>query len=79
MRRNITIELQADGKKYMAVLLPHLRHNGIHYEVNIKGFPRFFMKMTELGRYDIIASSPNIPYSLILAASDAIEHNEKNA
>jgi hypothetical protein len=48
----------------------------MHYEVNVKGFPQFFMRWTELGRYDLLPNTEEaekLPYALILAASDAIE------
>ncbi len=76
MRQNFSVEIILDGKTLVAVLLPHLRHNGLHYEVNVRGFPRFFMKKTELGRYDIVTPNAAIPYNLILAASDVIETRE---
>lgn len=53
-----------------------MRRNGMHYEVNVQGFPRFFMRWTELGRYDILPNTEDeemLSYALILAASDAIE------
>ena len=68
--------LSFDGRSAPASILPTLRRNGMHFEVNVKGFPRFFMRWTELGRYDILPNTEEadkLPYSLILAASDAIE------
>lgn len=63
----------------LAVIVPQLRKNGMHYEVNIKGFPRFFMVWSALGRYDVAAATdaPALPYELVLAVSDAIEANAR--
>ena len=71
-----TTILSFDGRTAQASILPSLRRNGMHYEVNVQGFPRFFMRWTELGRYDILPhteGAEKLPYALILAASDAIE------
>ena len=71
-----TTILSFDGRNAPASILPALRRNGMHYEVNVQGFPRFFMRWTELGRYDILPDTEDeerLPYALILAASDAIE------
>ena len=57
----------------MAVIVPELRKNGMHYEVNINGFPRFVMAWSALGRFDIIADQPDIPYDLLLGVSDILE------
>jgi hypothetical protein len=66
--------LNFDGCAAPAAILPALRRNGMHYEVNVKGYPRFFMRWTELGRYDALpGEEATLPYSLVLAASDAIE------
>ncbi len=46
----------------------------MHYEVNIKGYPRFYMLWSPLGRYDIVKQEGiNLPYNLVLAISDIIE------
>ena len=61
-------------KALLAVIVPQLRQNGMHYEVNIKGYPRFYMAWSQLGRYDIINGEDlNLPYQLVLAVSDVIE------
>jgi hypothetical protein len=65
-------------KTVLAVILPQLRQNGMHFEVNIKGQPRFYMAWSPLGRYDVAPGQDvKIPYELILAVSDAIEENVK--
>ncbi len=61
----------------LAVILPHLRKNGMHYEVNIPDYPRFFVAWSPLERYDVTDASLKIPYDLVLAVSDAIEHRNK--
>ena len=46
----------------------------MYYEVNIKGYPRFFMSWSPLGRYDVVNEKEyDLPYHLILAVSDVIE------
>jgi hypothetical protein len=62
-----------DKKAVLAVIVPQLRKDGMYFEVNIKGYPRFFMSWSPLGRYDIVNEESNIPYQLILAVSDVIE------
>ena len=74
MPQNFTTTFSYEGHPLNAVILPALRRNGMHYEINITGYPRFFMKWTELDRYDIInGQGLQIPGSLVLAVSDAIE------
>jgi hypothetical protein len=70
-----TTILTVDGRSYPASILPALRRNGMHYEVNVHSFPRFFMRWSELDRYDILPGdeTTKVPYDLVLAASDAIE------
>lgn len=54
--------------------MPELRKDGMYYEVNIKGYPRFFMAWSALGRYDVVnADGLKLPYQLVLAVSDAME------
>lgn len=57
----------------LAVIVPQLRKDGMHFEVNIKGYQRFQVKWSELGRYDIVETDVAIPYEIILAVSDMIE------
>ncbi len=65
-------------KSLLAVIVPQLRQDGMHYEVNIKGYPRFFMAWSALDRYDIISNEDQkLPYELVLAVSDAIEQAQK--
>jgi len=65
-------------KPILAVIVPQLRKDGMYYEVNMKGYPRFFMAWSELGRYDAANNNEaNIPYELILAVSDMIEKHKK--
>jgi hypothetical protein len=61
-------------RSLLAVIIPQARKDGVHYEVNIKSYPRFYMAWSVLGRYDIAGDDPPaIPYELVLAVSDAIE------
>lgn len=63
-----------EKRTLLAVIVPQFRKDGLYYEVNIKGFPRFFMTWTALGRYDVAGEDiPVLPYDLVLAVSDIIE------
>lgn len=74
MANNFTTTIHFDGRSETAVILVDLRKNGMHFEVNIKGYPRFYMKWSELDRYDVINGKDyKLPINLVLAVSDAIE------
>jgi len=74
MAQNFTTSIHYEGKSLLAVIVPALRKDGMHYEVNIPGYHRFFVKWSVLDRYDIInGAGLNIPDALILAVSDVIE------
>ena len=74
MPQNFTTTFSFEGRSLIVVVLPAMRRNGMHYEVNIPGYPRFFMKWSELDRYDIVNGSEyKVPDGLVLAVSDAIE------
>ncbi len=78
MAGNFTKRLQFDGKAILAVVIPQHRQDGMYYEVNIKGYPRFYMNWSVMDRYDIVPEEGiTIPYNLILAVSDAIEKHER--
>lgn len=78
MPRNFTKQFFFDSKTAVAAIIPELRQDGIYYEVNIKGYPRFFMKWSPLGRYDVVSRDKlKLPYNLILAVSDLIEEENK--
>lgn len=78
MSGNFSKRVNFDNKTALAVVIPQFRKDGMYYEVNIKGYPRFYMKWTSLDRYDITTPDVKLPYALILAVSDAIEE-EVNA
>ena len=74
MARNFSTTVHFDKKAVLGVFVPHRRPDGLYFEVNINGFPRFFMKWSALGRYDIVdGKGLNLPYSLILGVSDVLE------
>ncbi len=83
MPESKTTTLYFDGRSAPASILPAMRHDGMHYELSVRGFPRFFMRRTELDRYDAVPDEegglPDVPYGLVLAASDAIEALERRA
>ncbi len=77
MPRNFSKTIHFDKQKIKAVFIPIMKSDGLHYEININGFHRFYVAWTELGRYDIVAhediNTGKIPYNLILAVSDVLE------
>ena len=74
MPQNLTAVIHFNGKNLPVVILPALRRNGMHFEVNIPGYPRFFMKWSELDRYDIVNGKElKVPDSLVLMVNDLIE------
>jgi hypothetical protein len=77
MARNFSKTIHFDKKTALAVVVPQLRQDGMYYEINIKGYHRFFMRWSELGRYDITETDPSIPYSLVLAVSDILDKAKK--
>lgn len=78
MPRNFSKNIHFDKQQSLAVVVPHMRQDGLYYEVNIKGYPRFFMTWSELGRYDVTGEETGtLPYSLVLAVSDMLEAEDK--
>jgi hypothetical protein len=74
MAGNFSQKLVYEGKNLLAVVVPQLRQDGMYYEVNINGFPRFMMRWSELDRYDLVPDEDvSVPYGLVLAVSDVIE------
>ncbi len=77
MSKNFTKRLSHDKKMLLAIIIPQHRKDGMYYEVNINGHPRFYMHWSNADRYDIVKENGIIiPYPLILAVSDAIEEEE---
>jgi hypothetical protein len=60
----------------MVKIVAEKRKDGTYYEINTGGFPRFFMKWSALGRYDLVDGA-SLPYDLVLAVSDLIEKSVK--
>ena len=78
MARSFSKTIHFDKKQALAVVIPHRRQDGLYYEVNIAGFPRFFMTWTELGRFDAIGDvAGSLPYNLVLAVSDILEQEHR--
>lgn len=77
MAHNFSKQFTVDGKNLLAVVVPELRKDGMYYEVNIKGYPRFKMRWSALGRFDITGEETNVPYSIVLAVSDILEAENK--
>jgi len=78
MAGNFSRHITFDGKTILAVFVPQFNTDGMHYEVNIKNYPRFYMAWSPLGRYDVVdGEGLNLPYAMVLAASDALEEVDK--
>jgi hypothetical protein len=74
MAQSFTKRVAYNGYTALAVIIPQHRKDGMYYEVNMKGFPRFYMTWSPLDRYDLSKEeNTQVPYELILAVSDAIE------
>ena len=74
MAQNFTATIPFDGQRLLAVVIPTLRRNGMHYEVNIPGFPRFWVRWGAMERYEVVRPvDASLPDVLVLAVSDAIE------
>jgi hypothetical protein len=72
--QNFTAQIHFEGKPLHVAVLPKMRPDGMHYEVNVPGFPRFFMRWGVADRFEAVGSAAReIPDSLMLAVSDAIE------
>jgi hypothetical protein len=55
-----------------------MRGNGMHYEVNIPGFPRFWVRWGATDKYELVRpADAKLPDALVLAVSDAIEATER--
>lgn len=77
MARNFSRNIHFDKQTVNAVFIPRMRQDGLYYEVNIVGIPRFHMTWTALGRYDIFETDIALSYSLVLAISDILEEERK--
>jgi len=77
MAHNFSRQFVVDGTNLLAIIIPELRKDGMYYEVNIKGYPRFRMAWSALGRFDITGEAASVPYNIVLAVSDMIEAENK--
>lgn len=78
MAQNFTTPVSFDGKTLLAVVVPTMRSNGMHYEVNVPGYPRFWMHWGVMDRYELVRPRDvQLPDALVLAVSDAIEKAER--
>lgn len=78
MATNFTANIPFEGRLLQAVILPSLRRNGMHYEVNIPGFPRFWLRWGAMDRFEISRpAGVQVPDALVLAVSDAIEKQKE--
>lgn len=77
MARNFSASINFQNKTLQAIFVPVTKPDGMHFEVNIKAYPRFSVGWSALGRYDIVGEEhlmPAIPYELILAVSEILEN-----
>jgi hypothetical protein len=74
MPQNFSTNISYEGQTLQAVILPNLRRNGMHFEVNISGFPRFWLRWGAMDRYEVVRpAGVHVPDGLVLVVSDAIE------
>jgi hypothetical protein len=74
LAQNFTTPIPFEGRSHLAVIVPTMRGNGMHYEVNIPGFPRFWLRWGPTDKYELVKpADAKIPEGLLLAVSDAIE------
>ena len=74
MAQNFSTAISFDGKTILTIVIPTLRRNGMHYEVNMPGYPRFWMRWGAMERYEVVRpADAKLPDELVLAVSDAIE------
>ncbi|MBS1615763.1 MAG: hypothetical protein JST06_06545 [Bacteroidetes bacterium] len=74
MPQNFTTSIRFEGRRHLAVVVPMTRSNGLHFEVNIPGFPRFWLRWGTSDKYELVKpGDAKIPDGLLLAVSDAIE------
>jgi hypothetical protein len=74
MSESFSKQIVFNKKPLLATVVPQLRNDGMYYEVNIKGYPRFYMSWSPLHRFDLVVEKElNLPYDLVLAVSDVIE------
>lgn len=78
MARNFTTSILIKGESVPMVVVPQMKKNGMHYEVNIKDVPRFYVTWSSMDRYDLSDNQDvKISDEILLAVSDAIEEYSK--
>lgn len=71
---NFTTSIPYNGGHLLAVIVSVLRGNGMHYEINLPGFPRFWVRWGATDKYELARPlDARLPDALLLAVSDAIE------
>ncbi|NCX94793.1 MAG: hypothetical protein EBX41_00030 [Chitinophagia bacterium] len=73
MPRSYTGEIVHAGKRLAIAIIEVHKRDGVHFEVNIAGEERCFMKWASIGRYDATDPDCKLPYDLLLTTSDFIE------
>ena len=78
MAQNFSTAISYNGKTLLTIVIPTLRRNGMHYEVNMPGYPRFWMRWGPMERYEVVRpADAKLPDELVLAVSDAIEARQQ--
>jgi hypothetical protein len=73
MARSFTTTIVWEGRTLPVSLLTQQRQDGRYYEVNVPDVPRFRMRWSALGRYDIVEEDGiKVPYELILIIADKL-------
>ncbi len=73
MARSFTTTLVWQGRTVPVSLLTQQRPDGKYYEVNVPDVPRFRMRWSALGRYDVVEEDGiPVPYELVLAIADLL-------
>lgn len=73
MARSFSTTVAWQGRTVPVSLLTQQHADGRYYEVNVPDVPRFRMKWSPLGRYDVVAEDGiPVPYELVLAIADIL-------
>jgi len=66
-------QIRYQGQILAVKILRRQKQNGRHFEVNITGYPRFYLRWSAANRFDLTESNNGLPEELILLVSDLME------
>ncbi len=73
MARSFVQNISWNGRTIPASILTQQRPDGLYYEINIPDIPRFRMRWSALGRYDVVEEDATaVPYELVLLIADLL-------